>query len=278
MNGFRENYDRLVKSCECALRDLLPVNAPEKLKESMSYALFGGGKRLRPVLYLAVISSYGITPSETDLKVAAAIEFIHTYSLVHDDLPAMDDDDMRRGRPSDHAVFGEAIALLTGDALLTSAFGALADCACENTRYARIMKLIADCAGAGGMIAGQALEFTNDLASADAALFGRIAALKTGKLIEAAVVGGCLAAGREDKESEWRRYSAALGTAFQLRDDLLDLKSGEHSLAAALGDAAESELEKLRRKAECELNLTGGDPEFLRALTDVMLLRNSDSV
>ena len=278
MSSYKEKYEKFKRACDSTLEKILPENVPAKLKESMSYVLLGGGKRLRPVLYLAVLDSYGYDPAETDLKVAAAIECIHEYSLVHDDLPSMDNDDMRRGEPSDHIVFGEAIALLTGDALLNLAFCLLAECACTDVKYAPIMKIIADCAGAEGMIGGQALEFENDLSAASAELFRKIASLKTGKLLEAAILSGCLSAGKEKNIESWQEYAVLLGKAFQLRDDLMDINGGEYSLAAALGDSAETELDELRRKADKCLLMTGGDSEFLRELTDVMLLRTSDKV
>lgn len=278
MSSFKDKYEKFKRVCDTTLESVLPENVPAKLKESMSYVLLGGGKRLRPVLYLAVLDSYGCIPTCADFKVAAAIECIHAYSLVHDDLPAMDNDDMRRGRPSDHKVFGEAIALLTGDALLNLAFCLLSDCACNDAKYAPIMKIIADCAGAEGMIGGQALEFESDLSAADADLFRKIASLKTGKLLEAAILSGCMSAGKEKIIEKWQKYAALLGKAFQLRDDLMDISGGEYSLAAALGESAETELDELRQKADECLLMTGGDSEFLRKLTDVMLLRTSDKV
>ena len=112
--GYEERYEALKNMCEKTLEGVIPYCVPSKLRESMRYSLLGGGKRLRPVLYLAVLGSYGRAPSETDLKTAAAIECVHTYSLIHDDLPAMDDDDYRRGRPSNHKMFGEANAVFPG--------------------------------------------------------------------------------------------------------------------------------------------------------------------
>ena len=276
--GYEERYEALKNMCEKTLEGVIPDCVPPKLRESMRYSLLGGGKRLRPVLYLAVLGSYGRAPSETDLKTAAAIECVHTYSLIHDDLPAMDDDDYRRGRPSNHKMFGEATAVLAGDALHCLAFQLLADCACVDGHYARIMKLMADCAGACGMIGGQALEFETDLASADAETFGRIDALKTGKLMEAAILGGCIAACRDDEYEIWKDYAVTLGRAFQLRDDLHDADTGERSLASALGRSAEAELESLIRKADEKLKQTGGNSEFLRELTKAVLSRTSDNL
>lgn len=277
-NGFAKQYEKLRGECERALEAAIPDGVPEKLKKSMRYSLLGGGKRLRPALYLAVIRSYGKEPTDEDRKTAAAIECIHSYSLVHDDLPAMDNDDLRRGRPSNHKAFGEATALLAGDALLNLAFELLADCACADARYARIMKLIAERSGALGMIGGQAIEFDTDLAAAGESEFSGIARLKTGKLIEAAVLGGCIAARKESEIGAWTEYSENFGRAFQLRDDMLDVGGGERSLAAVLGDGAEAELEALCRAALSALKKTGGDTEFLRGLTKSVLLRSSDGL
>lgn len=276
MKGFDERYETLKSMCDGALETAVPETEAGRLADAMRYSLLGGGKRLRPVLYLAVLSSYGRTPSDVDMRVAAAIECIHAYSLVHDDLPAMDNDYMRRGKPSTHAAFGEAVALLAGDALLNLAFSLLAGCACEDACYARIMKLVADCAGAEGMIGGQALEFCSDMSSADAELLGKIARLKTGKLMEAAILSGCIAAGREDEYALWLEYADILGRAFQLKDDLLDIGSGERSLAFVLGAGAEAELDGLCRAADEKLAETGGDPRFLRELTEKILKRTSD--
>ena len=277
-NGFAKQYEKLREECERTLEAAIPDGVPEKLQKSMRYSLLGGGKRLRPALYLAVIRSYGEEPSDEDRKTAAAIECIHSYSLVHDDLPAMDNDDLRRGRPSNHKAFGEATALLAGDALLNLAFELLSGCACADARYARIMKLIAERSGALGMIAGQAIEFDADLAAAGESEFSGIARLKTGKLIEAAVLGGCIAARKEREIDAWTEYSENFGRAFQLRDDMLDVGGGERSLASVLGDGAEAELEALCRAALSALEKTGGDTEFLRGLTKSVLLRSSDGL
>ena len=146
-NDIKEKYETLKSMCESTLETVVPSGIPVKLASAMRYALLGGGKRLRPVLYLAVLGSYGKAPSDADLKVAAAIECIHSYSLVHDDLPAMDGDLMRRGKPSVHVAYGEAEALLAGDALLNLSFSLLAECACYGGHYAHIMKLVADRCG-----------------------------------------------------------------------------------------------------------------------------------
>lgn len=277
-NDIKEKYETLKSMCESTLETVVPSGIPVKLASAMRYALLGGGKRLRPVLYLAVLGSYGKAPSDADLKVAAAIECIHSYSLVHDDLPAMDGDLMRRGKPSVHAAYGEAEALLAGDALLNLSFSLLAECACYGGHYAHIMKLVADRCGAEGMIGGQALEIETDLRTADAARLTEIASLKTGMLMEAAAVSGCIAAGREDEADLWREYAHKLGIAFQLRDDILDRGSGENSLAGVLGAGAEAELDGMIADIDEILLRTGGNSEFLRALTSAMLRRTTDEV
>lgn len=278
MDFFAE-YARLKSEVEGALAAAVPQGLPTALYESMNYSLLGGGKRLRPVLYLAVIEAYSLRPGANDLRAAAAIECIHTYSLIHDDLPAMDDDDFRRGRPTNHKKFGEAMAVLAGDGLLNLAYELLASAAADDARYAAVMGEIAACAGVRGMVGGQALEFATDLATADAATLGQITVLKTGKLIECALAGGCLAAGRAGDAAAWREFAAQFGRAFQLCDDLLDIAGGEYSLARLLGrETAEKELASLCNEAIRTLDAIDCDGAFLRALSKAMLLRESDGL
>lgn len=272
---FRSEYERIKSTVDDALASVVPKDAPVALRDGMEYALLGGGKRLRPVLYLAVLASCGARPSADDMKAACALECVHAYSLVHDDLPAMDNDDYRRGRPTVHRKFGEATAVLAGDALLTLAFGLIAEASCRDAKFARISALLADNAGACGMVGGQAMEFEGKVADADR--LRRITSLKTGKLIEAAVVGGAISAGADT--GPWKEYAGVFGAAFQLCDDLLDSDSGETSLVGALGrEAAKRELDSLVGEAAALLKKTGGDTAFLEELTKAFLLRNTDGI
>lgn len=197
------------------------------LAEAASYALLGGGKRFRPVLSLMVGEALG-SSSEGLLRWAAAIEMIHTYSLIHDDLPCMDDDDERRGRPTVHKVYGEATALLAGDALLTEAFDLAVQA--NPSRSSKLIPLLVRCAGLRGMVGGQALDLAAEKGGSisQEALF-RIHQLKTGCLIRAATEGAAIVSDApEEKVIAFRIYGEKLGLAFQIADDLLDAeKDGE---------------------------------------------------
>ncbi|MCA9537322.1 MAG: polyprenyl synthetase family protein [Myxococcales bacterium] len=193
---------------------------PEALAEPMRYSLFGGGKRVRPLL--ALLAAEATTGDAHDaLPWAAAIEMIHTYSLVHDDLPAMDDDDERRGRPTCHIAFGEAHAILAGDALLTEAFGVLARANWPAERAIRLVRLAHEAAGSSGMIAGQVLDIGGAVRTL--AQLETMQRLKTGALIRAACMGGAIAVGATAAQVEaLAQYGAAIGLLFQITDDLLD--------------------------------------------------------
>lgn len=226
---------------ESALSDCLlsghPLlgDAPDRLLQAMRHGLLNGGKRLRPFLVVETAGLFEVAP-DTALPVAMALECVHSYSLVHDDLPAMDDDDLRRGKPAVHKAFDEATAILAGDALLTLAFGLIAGAgAIAPSARLDLVHLLSRRAGAAGMAGGQAL----DLAAEDATLGeGEIAlmqAMKTGALIAFACEAGAILAGASDENrARLSRYGEIVGLAFQLADDLLD----ETADAAALGKAA----------------------------------------
>jgi geranylgeranyl diphosphate synthase type II len=213
---------------EAALeRALVPTEGvPPRLHEAMRYAVFSGGKRVRPVLSLMACEAAGGAP-ERALPFACALELIHTYSLVHDDLPAMDDDDLRRGRPTVHIAFDEALAILAGDALLTEAFRLAADGALavglEPARALRVVGAIAVAAGAAGMVGGQVADLEAEGVVADEALVASIHRRKTAALIAAAIEAGAIAGGAADDDLRALNvYGQALGLAFQVADDLLD--------------------------------------------------------
>jgi farnesyl diphosphate synthase len=216
---------------------------PVELHRAMRYAVLGGGKRLRPLLVYTAGSALGASAERLDAA-AAAVEIIHAYSLVHDDLPAMDNDSLRRGRPTCHVVFGEAMAILAGDALQALAFDVLAhDAALDVDAAARIemLRLLAVACGSHGMAGGQAF----DLAAVGKALtpaeLERMHVHKTGALIRASVRLGALAAGCRDTQplDALERYGHAIGLAFQIRDDLLDIEAGTEELGKTAGkDAA----------------------------------------
>ena len=202
-------------------RRLALEGAPENLARAMRYAVLGGGKRLRPAMALSAcgLASGQIEPA---LPAAAAVEMIHAYSLIHDDLPCMDDDDMRRGRPTTHRVFGEAEAVLAGDALQALAFECLVDTPVSGDDVTRMVGVLAGAAGPRGMVGGQALDIEG--CAADAAGLDEMHAHKTGALFRAAVLLGGIAGGAtEALLGDLEGYARAFGLVFQISDDLLDV-------------------------------------------------------
>ncbi|MCL2753462.1 MAG: polyprenyl synthetase family protein, partial [Defluviitaleaceae bacterium] len=198
------------------------LNCPSHLKEAMEYSLFTGGKRLRPVILLAVCEMLG-GENEAALPFAVAVEMIHTYSLIHDDLPAMDNDDMRRGKPTSHKAFGEGMAILAGDALLNLAYEIMTDFCLlhEETNMLEAMSKIARYAGAGGMIGGQAVDI--DVPNPTREQLAYIDANKTAKLFMAAFASGALCAFKgEDTVQQMENVGRNFGLAFQLLDDMAD--------------------------------------------------------
>ena len=208
---------------------------------AMRYSLANGGKRLRPILVLEFCRMCGGDYRDA-IPFACAIEYIHTYSLIHDDLPCMDDDDMRRGNPSCHVVFGQANALLAGDALLTHAFDLLAQSNLSDDKKAKAVSLLAQNAGVGGMIGGQGLDLKFENLEASLTDILTIHKMKTGALISAACILGCIAAGANEKQIEAAsRYAYYLGIAFQIKDDLLDIEGDEEELGKPVGSDAKND-------------------------------------
>ena len=205
------------------------------LQEAMEYSLMAGGKRLRPVLVLECCRLCG-GDADKAIPFAAAVEMIHTYSLIHDDLPAMDNDDMRRGRPTNHKVYGEATAILAGDALLTAAFEQLAKADLPPQRIVEAVTCLSRCAGAPGMVGGQVLDMAGEGRSLSIGELEQLQSLKTGALISAAAQLGCIAAGGSAQQREKIvTYAQALGRAFQVRDDMLDEISTAEELGKPIG-------------------------------------------
>ena len=191
----------------------------------MRYSLFAGGKRLRPILALAAAEAVGGEAKGSALEFACAVELVHTYSLIHDDLPCMDDDDLRRGRPTSHKVFGEAVAVLAGDALLTEAFRFLSEI--ETAGVGQLVAELADGSGARGMVGGQALDIeATGKGAIGAAGVEDIHLRKTAMLLAAACAGGAAATGASrEVVDQLREYGVALGLAFQAADDWLDVEA-----------------------------------------------------
>ena len=214
----------------------------QPLFQAMDYSLLAGGKRLRPVFAFDFCRMCGADWKKA-VPFAAAIEMIHTYSLIHDDLPSMDNDDFRRGRPTNHKVYGEANALLAGDALLTRAFGVAASNPCVDPAVtARAVALIADCAGEDGMIGGQVLDLMGEEEKYGVDTLELMQALKTGELIRCASLLGCYAGGASEALIEAaEKYSLYVGRAFQIIDDILDAVGDADILGKPIGSDAESE-------------------------------------
>ncbi len=241
------------KMAEQALNQYMDTtnSNPEIIHEAMRYSVFAGGKRLRPVLVLAGVEILGKRP-EIALPTAAAMELIHTYSLVHDDLPAMDDDDLRRGRPTSHKVYGEAIAILTGDALVTKAFELIARNAkirgVRPQAVPAVVELIAHRAGTFGMIGGQVLDIQVEGGKwrkmpNHTALLSNIHRLKTAALIRASLQAGALLAGATPKQlSALGEYGEKIGLAFQIADDVLDVTADKKKLGKRGSDAKNKKL------------------------------------
>lgn len=231
---FKETFQRFLTMIEQTLARL-PWDK-EVLNESMYYSLIGGGKRIRPVLALASAEAVGGNP-ETIVRAAVALEFIHTYSLIHDDLPAMDNDDYRRGRLSNHKVFGEAQAILAGDALLTYAFELLADSELgQPERQLRIIREVAVAAGKDGMVGGQVADVAGEGKLLTLNEIEEIHKAKTGALLTvSARLGGILAGGTEEQVRALTDYAQALGLAFQIKDDILDIIGDSETLGKPTG-------------------------------------------
>ena len=262
---FSEKYAGYASAAEERLRAC--VGSDCALEEAMGYTLYSDGKRVRPVLALAVCDMLCGEP-EKALPYAAAVELIHTYSLIHDDLPCMDDDDERRGRPSNHVAFGETLALLAGDGLLTKAFSVAAD-----GGSAEAVRVISDCAYE--MALGQTEEYVNKDAALAVDNIIEIYSRKTGALLVAAAVGGGIAAGADGETLDrLRAFALNLGLAFQVRDDLLDADGEDSLLISAVGRAAAEKLAaEYTEKAEAAL-AGFENAAFLTALTDKLLHRN----
>jgi geranylgeranyl diphosphate synthase type II len=288
----RRNEDRLKalqEKIEARLRTILPEEAG--LAEAMRYSLLAGGKRLRPLLALEFCRVCG-GDCDAVLDAACGLELLHTYSLIHDDLPCMDNDDLRRGKPTNHKVFGEWQAVLAGDALQAEAFRVILRCPGLSDRArGEAAAILAEAAGLSGICGGQYLDLAGEGRVLPEAVIREMYAKKTGALFQAACALGCCAAGAEDRLEAAAAYGAALGLSFQLRDDLLDLDSteeelgkpigsddrnGKSTLVAVLGrEAAEALLLSSSREAEAILETHFGGDGFLVWLTRALTERKS---
>ena len=206
------------------------LEVPETLRKAMTYSLLAGGKRLRPILALAGCEAVG-GERAVALPLACALEMIHTYSLIHDDLPAMDDDDFRRGRPTNHKVFGEGLAILAGDALLTEAFAVVSRSPAPAPVVVKVIAELAAAAGAAGMVGGQVIDIEATGNKVELELLRRLHAKKTGALLAVSVCAGARLGGADESAvAALRTYAEALGLAFQIVDDVLDVTADLQTL------------------------------------------------
>ena len=223
---------------EAALRTCFRGREPRgDIYDAMEYSLLAGGKRIRPVLTLEVCRMCGGDPALA-MPFACAVEMIHTYSLIHDDLPCMDDDDLRRGKPTNHKIYGEATAVLAGDGLLTAAFEIAlgTDSPLPPQRVVAAAACLARAAGAQGMVGGQVLDMAAEGRAVSRYDVEQLQKLKTGALLSAAAEMGCIVAGgSEEAQKAVRRYAQKLGMAFQVRDDMLDVEGNEATLGKPVG-------------------------------------------
>ena len=242
-----EHFHHYLKACqqqvEQALehylnQQLLQDNPlAEQLKQAIHYSLFNGGKRVRPVLVYAAALAITTDGDQDDLNAAAcALEMIHSYSLVHDDLPAMDDDDLRRGKPTCHIAFNEATAILAGDALQSQAFELLSQMQCPAPTQVKLINILAKAAGPKGMVGGQAIDLAAEDQQIDLKQLEQLHSLKTGALIRAAIAMGATVAGANQQQlADLDRYALAIGLAFQVQDDILDIEGDTATLGKQQG-------------------------------------------
>ena len=234
---FKAYLGKAKERVETALDGSLGPERPESLREAMRYSLLAGGKRLRPILCLAACELAGGDASQA-LPTAVALEMIHTMSLIHDDLPAMDDDDLRRGRPTNHKVYGEAVAILAGDALLTRAFEMVA-LRSPDVPAERLLKVVGELslvAGAPGLVGGQVVDLESEGKEVDLETLEYIHLHKTGALLSACVITGAMIGGADDALIKaLRTYARGIGLAFQIIDDILDITASSEVLGKTAG-------------------------------------------
>ena len=291
---FSEYVEDRRRRVDEALDRWIPAESlvPHTIHKAMRYSLFAGGKRIRPLLCLAAAEAVTDSPQGVE-QVACTLEMIHTYSLIHDDLPAMDNDDLRRGRPTCHKVFGDALAILAGDALCTLAFEVLGQAPCDAERRVSLIVELARASGSvGGMIAGQVQDIEGEGKHPDSKLLQAIHHAKTGALLKASLrMGGIFCGADEEQLAALSRYGEHVGLAFQIVDDLLDVEQTSGKLGKTAGKDAQQQkmtfpavygIERSREMAEEErlsasLALRPFDEraERLRELADLIVSRET---
>ncbi|HKW98536.1 MAG TPA: farnesyl diphosphate synthase [Bryobacteraceae bacterium] len=293
--SFREYLAGQQQLIDRELARLVPAESvpPETIHRAMRYSLFAGGKRVRPVLCMEAARAVADNPHGIETA-ASALEFVHTYSLIHDDLPALDNDDYRRGKPTCHKMFGEAMAILTGDALLTLAFETLSSMnSVGGDRKARMIAELATAAGTvGGMIGGQVADLEGEGRKPDAKLLETIHRAKTGALLRASVRIGAIYGGADDRQlAAISGYGEHVGLAFQIVDDILDVEESSEALGKTAGKDAQQKkitfpavygLDESHRMGEREricaheaVAMFGSRAERLRQLADLIVQRKS---
>ncbi len=235
----KKNEARYLELIEKALVEMLPEPSPlspdAKVKSAMRYSLLCGGKRVRPMLTLAFCELCGGRVQDA-IPFACAVEMVHTYSLIHDDLPCMDNDDLRRGKPTNHKVYGEAAALLAGDGLLTKAFEAALSASLPSDATAKAALILSSLAGDEGMVGGQCIDLETEGKETDLSVLQAMDSKKTGALISAACQMGCVAAGADEEQLQAAdEYAQNIGMAFQIRDDVLDVLGTSEKLGKNVG-------------------------------------------
>ena len=270
------------------LQSTLQKDIPSKTREAMNYSLMNGGKRVRPMILFALLQDAGVDP-HSGFSCAGAIEMIHTYSLIHDDLPCMDDDDLRRGHPTCHKAFSEAIAVLAGDALLTKAFETVLESDASDLQKVKLVKSLSECAGINGMILGQDLDMQTEnhpLTSFDE--LKRIEIYKTGMLLSLPMRCACVLSQQEEHIEAWTQIGILLGIQFQIQDDILDKTQTSEVLGKSTSDEKNDKataisllgLQKaskivldLEQKIKDQLNQIPGDHDCFQQILNYLIQR-----
>lgn len=290
--SFANQYKQLLE--DQMMKSIHDLNAPAIIKEAMDYSLQAGGKRIRPMLLFATIEAFRKNP-QIGIYSATALEMVHTYSLIHDDLPSMDDDDLRRGKATNHKVFGEAVAILAGDALLTYSFQILADMPDDVADHATklaLISLLAKASGAEGMVGGQTADIQGEGENLTIEQLENIHLHKTGKLLEFSVIAGALLSNATSEQiGQLKKFAYHIGIAFQIRDDILDVEGTEQNLGKPLGSdvgkdkntyptlltmsGAKKALSTHIQKAQTTLLESRLQTELLEQITKMIAFRNN---
>lgn len=290
---FKEELASLAATIDQQLKKILPPisTAPSKIHEAMTYSIFAGGKRIRPILCLQTAKLFSASLPQDIFIPACVLEMVHTYSLIHDDLPCMDDDDLRRGQPTNHKKFGEAFAVLAGDALLTYAFECLSTKIREPAKAIKTIQALSKALGTKGMIGGQVLDIQGETQSEPTIKdVEQIHNWKTGALLQSSMVLGAIMADAPEHDIEKiKKIGLLFGRLFQITDDILDIESSSKTLGKTVNKDIDSNkvtypriigLEKskalasqLAQEINTELSSYGGKSFFLKTLVDYMVIR-----